>query len=309
MENSALKNYLENTLLIKVNDFFAVKISTQLKDSLSYIFDEAINAMGKIALNLANLNIKYPNLKNPKFYAYIVPNENFKEYLDFPEQFNVKGGGKPVECFEEDGFNCAYGMSVNMLQGFVNPPMHRHINHIHEFAHLIQSEFFMNRILGEGFADAFCFYTLGFEDKFLPFNQTICQLKNDDIFSVKQLMEFQKNGSFDFKRGTSQYNMCSFRLSYISSYLFVRACLEKIEKIYKCNRFQATQKFLDIMFEIKSFGFNMFCELSDKLGFDKDILINTNQEQLKIIEKIKLLNKENNGKSFENEVAKHYTSL
>ena len=292
MGNNVLKSYLEDTLLINVNEFFAVRISSPLKDSLDHeILNEAINEMGKIAFDLGNLNLQFPSNKKPKFYAYIVPNENFKDYLDFPKQLNANGGGKPVKCFEEDGLKRAYGMSANRLQGFVNPPIIRHINHIHEFAHLIQSEFFIKgRLLGEGFADAFCFYTLGYENVCPLYNQTICQLKSEEIFSANMLMEFDRDGSFDFKGNSLQNKSCSFRLSYISSYLFVRACMEKIAEINNCDRLEATQKFLDMMLNINSFGFNMLFEIALKLGFDKDIFINTNQEQLKLIKNIKIKN-------------------
>lgn len=84
----------------------------------------------------------YPANANPIFYVYIVPDNNFQELLNFPLNRNTKGGGRPVTCFDLDGFSTAYGISNNLLENRGKSSLMTKENNIHEFAHLVHGIFF-----------------------------------------------------------------------------------------------------------------------------------------------------------------------
>lgn len=118
-----------------------------------------------MCLNMINtLEIKYPGNANPVFYIYIVPDDNYSKLLKIPSTFDKgKGGGKPVRCYDLDGFNSAYGLSQNMLENKLDKDKNisRIENKIHELSHIIHSQFFLiNQTICEGFAEALPLFAL-----------------------------------------------------------------------------------------------------------------------------------------------------
>lgn len=111
MENNVLKSYLEDTLLINVNEFFAVRISTPLKDSLGHeILNEAINEMGKIALKSRSSENFFSNGKkvmNGEYAWFKVEPIIWiiRNWEDLPTVINPRGNGtaKYIDLKSEEG--------------------------------------------------------------------------------------------------------------------------------------------------------------------------------------------------------------
>ena len=230
-QKDKLKEYISNSEI----RIFSKELKICLSKELAIKYDKGIykNEINKIYRNILkinnNLGIKYPANASPIFYVYIVPDENFKELLNYPEYLKTSGGGKPVPSYHLDGFNYAYGLSQNMLENkseeYIN--IDREVNDIHELAHLIHSMFFKkNRFISEGFAEAVPLYTLGYENKFEEYKQYLKLLSPEEIYSARELIEKEKNSTY----GTEPRNnkSCSYNQSYISSYLFVKIILETI---------------------------------------------------------------------------------
>lgn len=242
-----LQKYITESHLITINKSFKIRIHNSLyKNYLNKVYDSGIKCFANYIEEINSLNIKYPGNANPTFYIYIVPDESFKELLGFSSNENIKGGGKPVTSYDLDSFPYAYGVSSNVIANRNNPNVMQDANSIHELAHLVHSIFFKmkNRLLAEGIADAITFYTLNYEEKLEQYRKCIKELTEDKILSAKELIKIENN--FDQLPLIKGYS-CSFSITYISSYLFIRACLETIESNFKLNRLEATQKLLEII--------------------------------------------------------------
>ena len=101
-------------------------------------------------------------------------------------------------------------------------------NKIHELSHIIHSQFFMtNQIICEGFAEALPLFALGLEENFTEHREAIKKLSEDQILSAQELLNSEGNRSFGAEILIPNRS-CSFRIPYISSYLFVRGCIESI---------------------------------------------------------------------------------
>lgn len=122
---------------------------------------------------------------------------NYQKLLNFPEKFALgKGGGKPVICYDLDGFNNAYGLSQNMLENksFENITIAKIENEIHELAHVIHSQFFSkNQTICEGFAEMLPLYGLGLEDVFEEHKNILSGLDSSKILAAKDLIDSEKN--------------------------------------------------------------------------------------------------------------------
>lgn len=288
MEKDKLKEYINNSEIRVFGKELKLCLSKELAEKYDKgIYTNEINKIYKNILKIKKIGIKYPATANPIFYIYIVPDENFRELLNYPEYLKTSGGGKPVMCYHLDGFNYAYGLSQNMLEvkakEYTN--IDREVNDIHELAHLIHSMFYKkNRFLSEGFAEAVPLYTLDYETKFEDYKNYLKTLNSDQIFSAKELIEKEKDATY----GTEPQNnkTCSYRLSYLSSYLFVKVILEKIGEKYKLNRIESTQKFLEILKNSNYINKWLIYELADILDIDREILFNKNILQLELIKKV-----------------------
>ena len=111
-----LKEYINLSELRIYNERIKVRLSSDL--SIKYdkgIYEKYLSNMYSCLLKLDCINIKYPSNSNPILYVYIVPDDSYSELLNIPKIFDKGiGGGKPVLCYDLDGFNSAYGLSHNI---------------------------------------------------------------------------------------------------------------------------------------------------------------------------------------------------
>ena len=229
------KDMLREYILNSEIRLFSKEIKVRLSKDLAIKYDNGAyqNALLNIQNNLEllnSLNIHYPASANPILYVYIVPDNQYAQLLKIPTHFDKgMGGGKPVRCYDLDGFNNAYGLSQNLLE---NKPLEmgisRRENEIHELSHIIHSKFFSkNNTICEGFAEALPLYTLGLEEIFDDHRNTLLSLDERQILSAQELLNSEKDGSYGVVEALPNRS-CSFRYSYISSYLLVRGCLETL---------------------------------------------------------------------------------
>ena len=170
-EKNKMREYIKNSELRVFSSAIKVRLSKELSikyDNGSY--NEYLNNMSKCLEMINTLGIKYPANAHPILYVYIVPDENYGELLNIPKKFdNGKGGGKPVMCYDLDGFSWAYGLSQNMLENkeLKEIGISKIENEIHELSHIVHSQFFSkDLIISEGFAEALPLYALNLEEVF-----------------------------------------------------------------------------------------------------------------------------------------------
>ena len=291
---NALKEYIKNSELRVVNDRFRVRLSADLaKKYDNGVYRNALNLLISHIDAINSLKIKYPNGENPVFYMYVVPDKNFAELLAYPYK-DKRGGGRPVDSFEKDGFSAAYGTSQNMLANHSETEsVSQRENSIHEFAHMVQGMFFNTHlpILGEGFAEVIPLYSLKMEEQFDEHRNVIINMDDAQIFTVRDMYKMCQDGSF-YTKNRVPNKSCSFDWSYISSYLFVRGYIMQIAKKFRINRLKATQKFLDIMYDIQRDGVGLFVDMAAVIDMQPDELIDSKKLQKiakKDIEKISLI--------------------
>lgn len=284
-----LRDYIKEAELRDYNGKIKVKLSKDLAQKYDQgVYDEYLSEMETIWNLIGRIGIKYPGNSKPEFYLYIVPDEDYAEILGIPEIFNnEKSGGKPVACQELDGFNYAYGTSQNLCENFRKPSNKMSFeNKVHELAHLVHGEFFTeSSIFGEGFAEALALYTLDIEDDFFDHKDALMIMDVDKIYTVQELINQERDKSFG-KEALSENKSCSFRLSYISSYLFVRGLMEKIEEKFNLNRNESTQYFLEM---IRQSNYNnewLIYDIADHLEISREELLNTKSIQIGVIKRI-----------------------
>ena len=291
---AALKEYIKNSELRVVNDRFRVRLSADLaKKYDNGVYKNALNLLISHIDAINSLKIKYPNGENPVLYMYVVPDKNFAELLAYPYK-DRRGGGRPVDSFEKDGFSAAYGTSQNMLANHSETEsVSQRENSIHEFAHMVHGMFFNTHlpILGEGFAEVIPLYSLKMEEQFDEHRNVIINMDDAQIFTVRDMYKMCQDGSF-YTKNRVPNKSCSFDWSYISSYLFVRGYIMQIAKKFRINRLKATQKFLDIMYDIQRDGVGLFVDMAAVIDMQPDELIDSKKLQKiakKDIEKISLI--------------------
>lgn len=283
-----LEEYINTTEIININNQFKIRMNKeQKKEYDSTLYDIRINAMKERIKKISSLNIKYPYNANPNFYLYIVPKENFRVLLNYPEYIKTEWGGKPVKSYDLDGFKSAYAQSNNILLWTHEISLLEDANSIHELAHLVHGMFFMDTtFLCEGFADTLTFYILDYENKIKEYKDLLCSLKEEDILTANELIVAEDNNSYNsipMIKNTS----CSFSKYYISSYLFVRGCIETIEKNENKNKIEAMQRFLEIQFNnnfYKQFG---IFKIADEINIDRETLLNKKDIQMNVLNNIK----------------------
>ena len=281
-QEDKLVKYIEESELRVFSKSIKIRLSKEL--AIKYdkgCFTNELNNIQKCFDKLKTLNIKYPGNANPIFYVYIVPMKNYAELLRIPKIFdNGKGGGKPVRCIDLDGFNDAYGISENLLEDR-DSNISMMVNQIHELTHIINSQFCQkNQSIHEGFAEAIPLYVLDMEDKFKDHKESLIKLKEKDIYSMQELLNSEKNHTYG-EKALLPNKSCSFRLSYISSYLFVRGCISKIQKNRNCSKIDAVQKFLEILKCSNCTNEWLIYDIANAINLDKDKL-------LKIVENLKV---------------------
>ena len=288
-QKNLLRDYIKNSELRIYNDKIRVKLSKEL--AIKYdqgIYDNYLKKMEKCLDLINTIKIKYPSKSKPNLYIYIVPDDNYAKMLSIPETFNNgKGGGKPVGSVDLDGFNYAYGVSQNLCENNnENINIMNFENNVHELAHLVQGQFFNeSSLLGEGFAEALSLYTLGLEEEFGEHRKALENLKEDQIFTAEELFVQERENTFG-KDALLPNKSCSFRLSYISSYLFVRGIIEKIEEKHNITKQEATQYFLEMIRQSNFTNEWLIFDIADSLDMDREELLNNNELQVKTLNKI-----------------------
>ena len=249
-------------------------------------YNNYLKNMQKCLDMIDTLNIQYPGNAHPILYVYIVPDNSYSELLRIPKIFDKgTGGGKPVPCYDLDGFNSAYGLTQNMLE---NRPeeetrISRIENEIHELAHIVHSQFFSkHQTICEGFAETLPLYALGFEEIFDEHKNTIVELDESQILSAQELLNSEKKGIYGAE-AVLPNRSCSFRFSYISSYLLIRGCVETIAEKNGFSKAQAIQNFLEIVKQSNCSNEWLIYDIANAIGIPQDDLLNGKQLQMKVL--------------------------
>lgn len=288
-EKNKLKEYIKNSELRVFNKDIKVRLSKELaiKYDKGY-YNEYLNNISKYLKMIKKLNIKYPGNAKPVLYVYIVPDNNYRELLGIPEKYdNGKGGGKPVMCYDLDGFSSAYGLSQNILENKnKETDISKVENEIHELSHIVHSQFFnKNLIISEGFAEALPLYGLNMEKDFTEHKNALLNLEEEQILSVQEILKLEKDGTFGIET-ILQNKTCSFRISYISSYLFVRGCMEIIAKKFDLKKEDAVQRFLEIVRESECINELLIFDIADALDLSREELLNGKQIELEVLKSL-----------------------
>jgi len=283
-QKDKLREYIEKSEMVVINDNFRIRLSKNLLKKYNQgLFNDRLSIIIEHIALINTLGIKYPANARPIFYVYIVPKDNFRELLNFPTYRNYKGGGKPVVSYDLDGFNTAYGVSDNMLESTKELNIMRIVNNIHEFAHLVHGMFFnKDRIISEGFAEALPLYTMDYESVFDEHREILKTLTEEQVLSAQQLIELAENNNFQ-AGAVIPDKSCSFDISYISSYLFVRGCLETIASKFNIDRVQATQRFLEIVRQSQCTQQWLIYDIANSIGIPQEELLNGKDLQFSII--------------------------
>lgn len=286
-----LREYILKSELRIFNENIKVRLSKEL--ALKYdngIYDNYLSNIQKCLNMIKTLDFIYPGKANPILYVYIVPDDSYSKLLKVPNIFDKgKGGGKTVGCYDIDGFNFAYGLSQNILENMKNKEMSiaRFENEIHELSHIIHSQFYKGcQTISEGFAEALPLYGLDIELEYEEHRNMISTLDEDKILTVQELLNSEKNGTFG-KEELIKNKTCSFRLSYISSYLFVRGCIETIIDNFNYTKKQAFQYFLEILKQSNCTNEWLIFDIASAIKVDKEELLNGKSVQINVIKKIK----------------------
>lgn len=282
-----LKLYIDKTEVIKINEDLKIRLSKDLLSNYEQgLYDKGIENIVFAIDEIKKLNIKYPCNANPIYYVYIVPDDNFITLLNFPTSRSTKGGGKIVQCYDLDGFSSAYGVSSNIMLKQNDANIMEEVNDIHEISHMVHNMFYSkDRYLCEGFAEVLPLYILDYEKKFRHHYECILSLSEEDILTVQELLDLEDKNEF------AGYPLlpnasCSFDKAYVSSYLFVRGCINVIEDKFKLNKVDAMNKFLEIVRNSKYMCQYLVFDIANILEIDKEDLLNGKFIQYKAITSI-----------------------
>lgn len=282
-----LKLYIDKTEVIKINEDLKIRLSKDLLSNYENgLYDKGIENIVFAIDEIKKLNIKYPSNAKPVYYVYIVPDDSFVTLLNFPTSRSTKGGGKIVNCYDLDGFSSAYGVSSNIMLRQNDANIMEKVNDIHEMAHMVHNMFYSrDRYLCEGFAEVLPLYMLGYEKKFRQHHECILSLTEKDILTVQELLDLEEKNEFV---GSSLLPnaSCSFDKAYVSSYLFVRGCINVIEEKFKINKMEAMNKFLEIIMNSMYMHQFLVFDIASVLGVDREDLLSGKFMQYKAITSI-----------------------
>lgn len=288
-KNDLLNDYIKDSELRELSSEIKIRLSKDLVEK----YDQGLykNYLAKIQRCyelIKKANISYPNNNRLILYIYIVPDENYAEMLKIPDKFNNgKGGGKPVKSYDKDSFYYAYGVSQNRCENqSERVSIMNLVNNVHELAHLVHGEFFkQGSVLGEGFAETLSLYTLDLEEKFDEYIEALKQIKENQIYTVQELINQERDNTFG-KEALLPNKSCSFRLSYISSYLFVRGLIETIEEKQNLSKQEATQHLLEKIRQSKYNNEWLIFDIADQIDIEKEELLNAKELQIETLDKI-----------------------
>ena len=107
------------------------------------------------------------------------------------------------------------------------------------------------------------------EKDFTEHKNALLNLKKEQILSVQEILNLEKDSTFGIET-ISQNKTCSFRISYISSYLFVRGCMETIAKKFNLKKEDTIQRFLEIVRESECINEWMIFDIADALDLSRE---------------------------------------
>lgn len=286
-----LREYIKNSELRIFNDNIRVRLSSELAFKYDNgLYDNYLEYTNECYQLLYDLNLKYPSTAKPICYLYIVPFDQYVELLGCPDKFNKgKGSGKPVNCFDIDGFSYAFGISDNLCENFGKDKkgIAYYENEMHELSHLIHSNFFRDStMLGEGVAETIPLYILDLQEKYLSYTEALSDLDKNQVLTPKELLNEKEENSFGVAELLPDKS-CSFRLSYISSYLFVRGCIKRLEEKYNVDKIKCLQMFLEMLHSSKYRSAWLIFDIADFLELDRNQLLNGKDLQLAVLDDIK----------------------
>lgn len=268
-----LREYIENSELRNFNDNIKVRLSAEL--AIKYdegAYSDYLQYTSECYKLLENLHLNYPSNAKPVYYLYIVPFEQYVDLLGYPTKFNKgTGGGKPVNCYDLDGFFNAFGISDNLCEKFMKDKqgIAFYENEIHELSHLIYSNFWQGpSILGEGLAETIPLYILNLQDKYENYTKALTNINENQILTAEELLNEGEQNRFGVTELVPNQT-CSFRLSYISSYLFVRGCIRQIEEKYQTDKIESLQMFLEMLYKSRYTSAWLIFDIADFLGLDR----------------------------------------
>lgn len=286
-QKDILREYISKSELRVFSEKIKVRLSKELAEKYDNgSYSNYLSNMQKYLDMIDTLNIQYPGNAHPVLYVYIVPDDKYSELLKVPKIFDKgPGGGKPVRCYDLDGFNSAYGLSQNMLEN--KPEEETRVskieNEIHELSHIVHSQFFSkHQTICEGFAETLPLYALGFEEIFDEHRNAITELDESQILSAQELLNSEKKGIYGAE-AVLPNRSCSFRLSYISSYLLVRGCVETIAEKNVYSKAQAIQCFLEIVKQSNCTNEWLIYDIANAIGVPQDELLNGKQLQMRTL--------------------------
>ena len=286
-QKDVLREYISKSELRVFSEKIKVRLSKELAEKYDNgSYNNYLSNMQKYLDMIDTLNIQYPGNAHPVLYVYIVPDNSYSELLRIPKIFDKgAGGGKPVPCYDLDGFNSAYGLSQNILENRreEETKISRIENEIHELSHIVHSQFFStHQTICEGFAETLPLYALDFEEIFDEHRNTIIELDESQIISAQELLNSEKKGIYG-AGAVLPNRSCSFRFSYISSYLLVRGCVETIAEKNNFSKAQAIQKFLEIVKQSNCSNEWLIYDIANSIGIPQDELLNGKHLQMKVL--------------------------
>ena len=281
----ALRDYLKDSELRIADENLYIRMSSELaKKYDAGDYDIAVAEHIGCIRELTALNLLPDNDK--KFYIYLVPDDCFADLLMYPYR-ERDGGGRPVGCFEKDGFCYAYGSSQNRFSVHREYSAQSHANNIHEYCHLIFEEFYPKRhqLFHEGFSELIPWYLLDYDikdkNKSGKIRYHIDEVLSGDIYSADQLLG-TKNVFLDQVVGAT----CAFQKSYISAYMFMRLIIEKIQEKYNLDKVAAVKMFLSWGPKTTNNSGLLITEFANKLGLNVEKLLYTTDYQKEVLQEM-----------------------
>ena len=89
---SKLKEYLKDSVVVEISEIVCMRLSKELlKKYIDGKYDKRIDSIKKTIAELESIGLVYPSNARPKYYIYVVPDEEFRELLDYPSSIVTSG--------------------------------------------------------------------------------------------------------------------------------------------------------------------------------------------------------------------------
>lgn len=117
---------------------------------------------------------------------------------------------------------------------------------------------------------------MGFEKIFDEHRNVIIELDESQILSAQELLNSEKEGTYGAE-SILPNRSCSFRFSYVSSYLLVRGCVETISEKNGFSEAQSIQYFLEIVKQSNCVNEWLIYDIANAIGLPQEELLNGKQ--------------------------------